>query len=140
MVRNISRLQKANRARDIVQTYPPLAGPPVNTANTAGKGRTPPPPGHWSARAPDEIVVPDQRSRAPHAEPSEVRDNRTSQEETKALCPIEFAWMARSPSSPVRPASSELRPCGFWPSAARASLPSTERRRTCKPRSRTCRL
>ena len=26
MVRNISRLQKANRARDIVQTYPPLAG------------------------------------------------------------------------------------------------------------------
>src|SRR6478736_575363 len=57
MVRNISRLQKANRARDIVQTYPPLACPPVNTPNTAGKGRFPPPLRHWSAPAADEIVA-----------------------------------------------------------------------------------
>ena len=31
-------------ARDIVQTYPPLAGSPVNTGNTAGKGRFAPCP------------------------------------------------------------------------------------------------
>src|SRR3954454_6127887 len=41
MVRSISRLLQANRARDIVQTYPPLASYPVNTLNTARKGRLP---------------------------------------------------------------------------------------------------
>src|ERR1700692_185604 len=54
MVRSISRLLQANRARDIVQTYPPPAGAPVNTANTAGKGRLLPSTDHWSARTPDE--------------------------------------------------------------------------------------
>jgi hypothetical protein len=33
------RLQWANRARDILSGIPPLAGPPVNTPNEAGKGR-----------------------------------------------------------------------------------------------------
>src|SRR5215203_6661677 len=46
MVRSISRLLQANRARDIVQTYPPLASLPVNTANTARKGRLAPFPPH----------------------------------------------------------------------------------------------
>src|ERR1700752_363984 len=46
MVRSISRLLQANRARDIVQTYPPLASQPVNTANPAGKGRLAPFPPH----------------------------------------------------------------------------------------------
>src|SRR4051812_14554529 len=46
MVRSISRLLQANRARDIVQTYPPLASHPVNTANTARKGRLAPFPPH----------------------------------------------------------------------------------------------
>src|ERR1044072_9907994 len=39
MVLSISRLLQANRARDIVQTCSPLTSPPVNTANTARKGR-----------------------------------------------------------------------------------------------------
>src|SRR6185369_13069185 len=54
MVRSISRLLQANRARDIVQTYPPLASHPVNTPNTARKGRLAPLPPHsilaWEGR------------------------------------------------------------------------------------------
>src|SRR3954462_13816760 len=52
MVRSISRLLQANRARDIVQTYPPLASHPVNTRNTARKGRLAP-------FSPHSIVAPD---------------------------------------------------------------------------------
>src|SRR3979490_1257300 len=53
-----SRGFKANRARDIVQTCRPLAGQPVNTPNTAGKGRFCRLWEHWSARTADGIVGP----------------------------------------------------------------------------------
>jgi hypothetical protein len=36
---------------------PPLAGPPVNTPNTAGKGPFDARCGHWSAHATNEIVA-----------------------------------------------------------------------------------
>ena len=55
--KHLARLQQANRARDIVSFIRRSQGPPVNTANTAGKGRFPALPGHWSARATNEIVV-----------------------------------------------------------------------------------
>ena len=60
-----------------------------------------------------------------------IRKQPDKPEETP-ICPIEFAWMAGSPSSPALPASSEPRPSGCWPSAARASSQSTARSRISK--------
>src|SRR5439155_16319001 len=74
-------LQWANRERDILQTIRRSQGLPVNTPNTAGKGRFAAACGHWSARATNEIVGP-VNARAPCAEPIEIRGNRNSKGET----------------------------------------------------------